>query len=1174
MIRVSRRIYHVICSSVLVEKRLSMKNEQVSYFTTMNYSEKYMMLCLLLKKNSYICKHILSFVRFTFRHKTSYINAIISKTVLIMSYSIYNELTKRVAYKDSNRMECRLKILLDKIKTYSEGHLSQVNRFLPEYDDHSVKHAEGVLGNIDRIIGEEGIKKLSVYDLFILAASAYLHDWGMALTGYEEKVLEIAEQESLPVAEKSVEACNNIINENDSSIFGRQIQDALDNKILPHKKEDLIEHLSNLYQKYQDYRNGYSEKYKNANDDGEREIINKDIRQDFIRETHHKRSAEYVINWGKCIQKDDINLSSIMYDVAHVVQSHGELDKFVKDLSKVTDNETIDDVEGSDEANLQFASTMLRLGDIVHFTFDRAPVSLRKEILFNSSYSRDQWLIKNGVSNKIVKGENQTTISFKAKCELPRSYCYLKKYIGYINLEIDLFNKLQSNWAERYQISLVPVVDHVDSLDNAFDTKPDLKFSLNQNKIIELLMGVQLYKDPYTCLRELYQNSLDACRCAISRRKSQGEEPPKCTIEFGVKKDEGGKYIYCLDDGKGMSRNIIEKYFLNIGSSYYKSKDFYSERAQYNADFTPTSQFGIGILSCFMIGDRLEVVTKEYEGELILFGVDGPQETFYYWNNNKICREDNETFRKRHSGTLVKVYLKEQYAKEIDDGELDKFELLKCCDFYWNKIEEKRQSGDCEEKEKRYIDLFSRWKRHIYYKIFDFVQIPFPDVNVQVYFAHKRYPIEARPHFANLVSDEEFEKYGYYFGKYGSSEQSTKNSHMVEYPFQICRANYIYHSMLCLPIVGSDRHYNQYTQATICVDGVKIGYEDAIEDGVYKETLMWLTKHGIFNFVGEHKPALKVDRCSFVNEIHIDEAEKLFSDYVKNVVRIVKDHIKLNYFYSYQSIWGNVILDLPDSLKLLMTNEFDQMGYPNIESIPLLKYFRVPENVSAIMSRQLLTRLQLMDSGTLPVDVFLIKKMSAIKSVTALPDGNLHLSFGNLPMLPFINCSINRCAIAIPEDIGQLIDYDIVDKYYPMVSRRLFYKTKPEKRYYINEHDVRILNLFKFERFVNDWWIEIHERRRGWYIHDSMVNNNKHITIYHMAYPYVSDGFNDTGYLSICLHDNRNTHLDIKEYSLIMPLQWKLKTECLLFVVEEKLTREEMDEIYLFVSKKLKVDFF
>ena len=106
--------------------------------------------------------------------------------------------------------------------------------------------------------------------------------------------------------------------------------------------------------------------------------------------------------------------------------------------------------------------------------------------------------------------------------------------------------------------------------------------------------------------------------------------------------------------------------------------------------------------------------------------------------------------------------------------------------------------------------------------------------------------------------------------------------------------------------------------------------------------------------------------------------------------------------------------------------------------------------------------------------------------------------------------------------------------------------------------------------FVEDCWDEIHQRSRGrWSNLGSMVNNNKHITILRMDdHLYYSDDFSHTWYLSICLHDNSNTHFEKKEFSLIMPLKEELRYRDMLIVVEGKLTRVEMDNIYLFVLEK------
>jgi HSP90 family molecular chaperone len=59
----------------------------------------------------------------------------------------------------------------------------------------------------------------------------------------------------------------------------------------------------------------------------------------------------------------------------------------------------------------------------------------------------------------------------------------------------------------------------------------------------------------------------------------------------------------------GMDRHIIENYLLKIGKSYYNSADFKADIFEYKKmsgkDFTPISRYGIGILSCFILGDRI-----------------------------------------------------------------------------------------------------------------------------------------------------------------------------------------------------------------------------------------------------------------------------------------------------------------------------------------------------------------------------------------------------------------------------------------------------------------------------------------------------------------------------------------------------------------------------------------
>ena len=61
------------------------------------------------------------------------------------------------------------------------------------------------------------------------------------------------------------------------------------------------------------------------------------------------------------------------------------------------------------------------------------------------------------------------------------------------------------------------------------------------------------------------------------------------------------------DDGIGMDEYIVREYPAVIGKSYYQSDDFV--RLGINLD--PISRFGIGILTCFMVADSIEIITQK-----------------------------------------------------------------------------------------------------------------------------------------------------------------------------------------------------------------------------------------------------------------------------------------------------------------------------------------------------------------------------------------------------------------------------------------------------------------------------------------------------------------------------------------------------------------------------------
>lgn len=126
-------------------------------------------------------------------------------------------------------------------------------------------------------------------------------------------------------------------------------------------------------------------------------------------------------------------------------------------------------------------------------------------------------------------------------------------------------------------------------------------------KLLPLLAGWNIYSEPEVFAREVIQNSIDA----INVRREHDEsfvEDGKINIIIDFDKQVGLSYFNIEDNGSGMTKYILERYLTTLGLSFYNGEDY----NVLNLEYSPISQFGIGFLSCFMLGKHIEVKTKHY----------------------------------------------------------------------------------------------------------------------------------------------------------------------------------------------------------------------------------------------------------------------------------------------------------------------------------------------------------------------------------------------------------------------------------------------------------------------------------------------------------------------------------------------------------------------------------
>ena len=114
------------------------------------------------------------------------------------------------------------------------------------------------------------------------------------------------------------------------------------------------------------------------------------------------------------------------------------------------------------------------------------------------------------------------------------------------------------------------------------------------------LLAKSLYSEPDVFVRELLQNAHDS----IQLRRVYRSEPAG---EIRIDVDEPARTLSFTDNGTGMDRPEIEEFLSVIGSTGTGSHA--RELAARDVMVATIGQFGIGLLSAFVVAERIEVYT-------------------------------------------------------------------------------------------------------------------------------------------------------------------------------------------------------------------------------------------------------------------------------------------------------------------------------------------------------------------------------------------------------------------------------------------------------------------------------------------------------------------------------------------------------------------------------------
>jgi molecular chaperone HtpG len=129
----------------------------------------------------------------------------------------------------------------------------------------------------------------------------------------------------------------------------------------------------------------------------------------------------------------------------------------------------------------------------------------------------------------------------------------------------------------------------------------DRAFQVDLRGIVDLLSH-HLYGSPRVYVRELLQNAVDAI---TARRAAEPGAVGRVVVESPARTGDGTVRVH--DTGIGLTEEQVHELLATIGRSS-KRDDFGFSRHEF------LGQFGIGLLSCFLVADEVLVVTRSTSG--------------------------------------------------------------------------------------------------------------------------------------------------------------------------------------------------------------------------------------------------------------------------------------------------------------------------------------------------------------------------------------------------------------------------------------------------------------------------------------------------------------------------------------------------------------------------------
>lgn len=480
--------------------------------------------------------------------------------------------------------------------------------FFPEYTDHSLAHLNEVLLTADSIISDESWPHLTPQDCASMIISVLLHDCAMQLS--EDGFYTLIEGKYPPINSRYIDQ-----EENWSTLWSEFSAEA---KRFPEKK------LIDLFGDSTPIRDIPKNKLELTGRD-------KLLIGEFLRRHHARLAHEISLNGIPGSDGKVIKLSNepdvIFFDLCgFIARSHN------LSLRNATDRLENNKRQVHLNTHVPFLMLVLRIADYIQIHSERAPQKLLSIKGLVSPISKGEWKKHHAILEINQAHTDPEALYIDAEPSDAITFESLARLFSDIQRELDMSWSVLGEVYGRYNplsnlgITIRRIRSSLDDYDSFLaQKKPNyipkvLKFKTADSEMMELLI-VPLYGDnPGIGIRELMQNAIDACiELKDSEIKKQTRTNPDVSEDICVHLydlGEKGGNLEIIDRGIGMTLDVVENYFLNIGASFRNSDRWKKEHeTNGHSNVYRTGRFGIGLLAAYLLGEELTVETRHISQE-------------------------------------------------------------------------------------------------------------------------------------------------------------------------------------------------------------------------------------------------------------------------------------------------------------------------------------------------------------------------------------------------------------------------------------------------------------------------------------------------------------------------------------------------------------------------------